>query len=139
MKKILFTTIAVLFLSLIGHAQITSLDKLFEHYSEKEEFTYVFNAQGKCLMRCLPSDLKKELSSVFFVKTLSCRETDTVLLKQLKVILKTEKYELVKKIKNECNNSETYQKKSENKDFEQITFNSNQMMTYIRWVSGKSK
>jgi len=81
----------------------------------------------------------KNLSSVFFVKTLSCRETDTVLLKQLKVILKTEKYELVKKIKNECNNSETYQKKSENKDFEQITFNSNQMMTYIRWVSGKSK
>jgi hypothetical protein len=139
MKKIIFTAIAILFLSLTGYAQITTLDKFFEQYAEKEEFTYVFNGQGKCLMKCLPNDLKKELSSVYFTKHLSCRETSNELIKQLKEILKTEKYELVQKIKNECQNSETYQKKSENKDFEQVTLVSNQVRTSVRWISGKLK
>jgi hypothetical protein len=139
MKKIIFTTIACLFISFFGYAQTSSLDKIFDHYAEKEEFTYVFNGKGKCLFRCLPTELKRELSSVSFVKQLSIRDLDSELIKKFQEILLKEKYELVQKIKNECSNTEIYQKKSENKDFEQVTLIANQMTTSARWISGKLK
>jgi len=138
MKKIILTTIACLFLSSIGYAQNSALDKFFDQYAELEGFTYVHNSKGKCLYKCLPSDLKKELSSVKFSKHLCCKDSDSKLFSELKEILKIENYELVKKIKNNSYSSETYQKVSENKDFEQITIIAASTVQ-IRWISGKLK
>ena len=140
MKKIIFTTIACLFLSFVGYAQNTSLNHFFNQYADLEDFTYIFNGKGKCLYKCLPADLKKELSRVNFTKMLSRREEmDKKIISDLKEILNKENYELVQKIKNQCQSSETYQKKSENKDFEQITIMANPVQTSIRWISGKLK
>jgi len=140
MKKIIFTTIACLFLSFVGFSQNTSLNHFFNQYADLEDFTYIFNGKGKCLYKCLPADLKKELSSVNFTKMLSrCQEMDKKIISDLKEILNKENYELVQKIKNQCQSSETYQKVSENKDFEQITIMANPAQTSIRWISGKLK
>jgi hypothetical protein len=137
MKKIIFTTIACLFLSLVGYAQNSSLDQFFNQYAESEGFTYIFYSKGQC--GWIPKDLKRELSSVKFTKLLSCRELDMVQINQFKEILSQDKYELIRKTKTDGTNSETYQKISENKDIEQVTFYSTPKTTQIRWISGKLK
>jgi hypothetical protein len=140
MKKIIFTTIACLFLSFVGFSQNTSLNHFFNQYAELEGFTYIFNGKGKCLYKYLPADLKKELSSVNFTKMLSNRQdSDSKLINNLKEILNRENYELVQKTKSDFSLSETYQKVSENKDFEQITIIANLAQISIRWISGKLK
>ena len=139
MKKIILTTIVCFFLSLIGYAQNSSLDKFFDKHAESEGVIYIFNGDGKCLYKCLPADLKKVLNSVKFSKQLSSREFDTGIIKELKKLLMNENYELTKRIKNDRTNLETYQKISENNDFEQITLATTSSTAQIRWISGKMK
>jgi hypothetical protein len=145
MKKIIFTAIAFLFLSLTGYAQITTLDKFFNHYSEQDQFTYIFYGGSKELNKTqrIPESFQGEAKSLNFVKSLSSLELKGEALKEfvtsLKEVLTAEKFEIVKSIKNGHNRTETYLKRIENEEISEVLLIASNTNLYVRWTSGKLK
>jgi len=147
MKKIIFLSIACFFFSQVIHAQGSSLENFFNHYAEKDGFTYIYQKGGKDLLGKIPSDIKKELRSATFIKSLSCNNAAADLLpadflSNLKDMLLKQNFELVRMVKSDGSRIETYQRVSDHKDFDDITIiitgikNPN---IFIRWISGTTK
>ena len=144
MKKNIFTIIAFLFLSLSGYAQKSQLENFFNHYSEQDNFSYVFYGSGKDLNLAhrFPDEFRGEVSSMNFIKSLFCsslgEETPEEFITKLKGILGKDNFILVKSVKNKKNRVETYQKKTDS-DFEQVTLMVSGKLVQVRWESGKLK
>ena len=134
MKRVILTTAACLFLSVVGYAQGT-LESFFDHYSEQGGFTYVYTVKKD---RGFDSYTQKPCS-LKFSKTLSCDTMPTAFVDRLKDLLIKRQFELVEKVKTDSNRSETYRIESEEKEFEEVKLIVTGTRIYVRWVSGKLK
>lgn len=134
MKKIILLSIVCFFFALVTNAQGTSLESFFNHYSEKEGFTYIYSGGKKAI-----KEQSDEFSSVKFIKTLTCENPPTMFLGNLKDILRKQKFELVSIVKDQDSNIETYQYESDNKNFDEVTIIIDDEDVFIKWVSGQAR
>lgn len=139
MKKIILLSIACFFFSQIIHAHGSSLESFFNHYAEQDGFTYIYHGGGKALLGNIPSDKRKGLGSAKFIKNLSSSNAPADFISNLKEILLKQKFELVKMVKDDRSRIETYQKESNDKDFDDVTIIINDTNIFIRWISGTAK
>jgi len=141
MKKIIFATIACLFISLAGYAQISSLDKFFDRYAKMDEFTYIYYGNEDPRFPCMnPFEFRGRVDHLHFVKSLYSKklreESPEEFLTSLKRILNTENFVLTQKVKsNNKTRTETYQKETD-KNIEHVNITVNGSSIQVRWVSG---
>jgi len=145
MKKIILTTITILFLSFVGYAQISSLEKFFDNYAEHELFTYIYDGGTKNLnsQYNFPETFRGEAQSINFIKTLTCQKLKgdalTEFVTSLKSVLKSEKFELIRSIKTDKSRNETYLKKIEKEEIVGVSLMVTGTNIFVRWTSGKLK
>ena len=140
MKRVILTTAACLFLSVVGYAQGTSLESFFNHYSEEDGFTYVYTGKKDKHY----DSYSQKPCSLKFSKVLSCDKVSNNFVESLKAILIKQNFELVKKIKSDSEISETYRIELDGKEFEEVRLVVTGLIVtgtkvHVRWVSGKVK
>ncbi len=140
MKKIVLVAIASLFFTNVIQAQSPQLESIFEQYSDKKSFTYVY-VNGS-VNNIIPSHISNNISTVSFTKILTYNgnATDTIakgFVSKLKNVLNSQNFELIVQVKDSGDKVETYQKVS---DFgtEIVLIIKDTTDLIIMWVYGKT-
>ncbi len=123
-------------------AQSAQLDSIFEQYSEKRSFTYVYASGAARLHEYLPDHrIANQINSVKFTKILTYERNrnDTIakrLVSKVKNVLNSEKFELYLKLKDDDDIVEAYQKTyTSSKDV--VLLISDDSDVIIIWLHGK--
>ena len=140
MKKIVLVVIASLFFANVIKAQNPQLESIFEQYSDKKSFTYVY-VNGS-VNSIIPSHISNSISTVNFTKILTYNGnvTDTIakrVVTKIKGVLKSQNFELLVQVKDAGDKVETYQKISD-LGTEMILIIKDTTDLTIMWVYGKA-
>jgi uncharacterized protein YcgL (UPF0745 family) len=144
MKKIVLIVVVSLFFANTMQAQSPQLDVIFEQYSEKKSFTYVYVKGAVRIHEYIPHDLiydQIQINSIKFVKILTYEgnRNDTIakrVVSKVKNTLKSENFELYLKVKDDDDRVEAYKKiYTSGKDI--VLMVSDDTDLTIIWIYGK--